>query len=158
MTKTLPVSAIENGTVIDHIRCGRALRIIHLFHLLNDKNKVTVGLNLSSQQLGLKDLIKIENRVLTQDEANEVVIFAPEATINIVKNFEVIKKVETQLPATITNIFGCANPKCVTYNETAESVFHIQEEGKQVKFICHFCEKNFDRDQVKVKTWSNINY
>lgn len=151
MTKTLSVSAINNGTVIDHIRSGHALRIIHLFRLLDDKNKITVGLNLPSKRLGLKDLIKIENRVLTKEEANEISIFAAEATINIVKDFEVVQKIPTHFPSKISNIFLCPNPKCITRNENCESVFHVEEQGKQVKLICHYCEKSFDRDQVKVR-------
>lgn len=156
MTKTLSVSAIKNGTVIDHIRSGHALRILHLFRLLEGRNKITVGLNLPSQRLGLKDLIKIENRVLTDEEANEIVIFAPEATINVVKDFEVIQKMNTHLPKKIANIFLCPNPKCITHHEAAESVFCIEEQGKQVKLICNYCEKVFDRDQVKISTRSKI--
>ena len=108
MSKTLPVSAIKNGTVIDHIRPGQAPRIMHLLKVLESKNKVTMGLNLPSKLISLKDLLKIENRVLTKDEANEVVIFAPEATINIIKDFEVIEKLVTHFPRTITHVFICA--------------------------------------------------
>lgn len=151
MTKTLAVSAIKDGTVIDHIRSGDALRIIRLFHLLDDKNKITVGLNLPSKHLGIKDLIKIENRVLTNDEANEIMIFAPDATINIVENFEVVRKISTHLPSTITNIFRCPNPKCITHDENTQSTFYIEEQGKQVKLICNYCEKGFDRSQVKIR-------
>src|SRR5690242_12317836 len=107
MTKTLSVSAIKNGTVIDHIRAGQALRIVKLLGLLENKNKVTLGLNLPSKLIGQKDLIKIENRALTNDEANEVVIFAPEATINIIKDFEVKQKINTHLPNIIANVFIC---------------------------------------------------
>lgn len=151
MSKTLPVSAIKNGTVIDHIRSGQAPRIMHLLKVFESKNKVTVGLNLPSKLLQLKDLLKIENRELTSDEANEVVIFAPEATINIIKDFEVIKKVTTHLPHSIADVFLCPNPVCVTHNEPIESVFNIEDRGKQIKLTCHYCEKVFDRDQVKVK-------
>jgi len=151
MTKTLSVSAINNGTVIDHIRAGQALRIMKLLRVLdNKKNKVTLGLNLPSKLLGLKDLIKIENRVLTNDEANEIVTFAPEATINIIKDFEVTQKINTHLPKAIINIFVCPNPVCITHNEPVESHFIIQEQGKQIQLICHYCEKSFDRDKVKV--------
>lgn len=151
MTKTLSVSAIKNGTVIDHIRAGQALRIVRLLGLLeNNKNQVTLGLNLRSKLIGKKDLIKIENRVLTNEEANEIVIFAPEATINIIKDFDVIQKINTHLPNIIANVFICPNPVCVTHNEPVESVFHIEEQGKQIKLTCHYCEKIFDRDQVKV--------
>ena len=151
MTKTLSVSAIKNGTVIDHIRAGQALRIVRLLGLLeNNKNQVTLGLNLRSKLIGKKDLIKIENRVLTNEEANEIVIFAPEATINIIKDFDVIQKINTHLPNVIANVFICPNPVCVTHNEPVESVFHIEEQGKHIKLTCHYCEKIFDRDQVKV--------
>lgn len=150
MTKTFSVSAIKHGTVIDHIRAGHALKIIHLFHLLRGGNKVTVGLNLPSERLGLKDLIKVENRELTDAEANEVMIFAPEATINVIKDFEVVQKVKTQLPAMIANKFLCPNLTCVTHHELTESIFYVAEQGKRVKLICHYCEKAFDRDQVKV--------
>ena len=150
MTKTLSVSAIKNGTVIDHIRAGQALRIMKLLRVLDNKNKVTLGLNLPSKSIGLKDLIKIENRVLTNDEANEIVTFAPEATINIIKDFEVTQKIKTHLPKTIINIFICPNPICITHNEPIESHFMIQEQGKQMQLICHYCEKSFNRDKVKV--------
>jgi aspartate carbamoyltransferase regulatory subunit len=151
MSKTLPVSAIKNGTVIDHIRPGQAPRIMHLLKVLESKNKVTMGLNLPSKLISLKDLLKIENRVLTNDEANEVVIFAPEATINIIKDFEVIQKMTTHFPRTIENIFLCANPACITHNEPVKSLFNIEDQGKRIKLTCHYCEKSFDRDQVKVK-------
>lgn len=151
MTKTLSVSAIKNGTVIDHIRAGQALRIVRLLSLLeNNNNKITLGLNLTSKLIGKKDLIKIENRVLTNDEANEIVIFAPEATINIIKDFEVTQKINTHLPESITNVFICPNLACITHNEPIESLFHIEEQGKHIKLTCHYCEKIFDRDLVKV--------
>ena len=150
MTKTLSVSAIKNGTVIDHIRAGQALRIVRLLSLLENKNKVTLGLNLPSKLIGQKDLIKIETRVLTNDEANEIVIFAPEATINIIQEFEVIQKINTHLPNSIANVFLCPNPVCITQSEPVESLFTIEEQGKQIKLTCHFCEKIFDRDKVKV--------
>ena len=151
MSKTLSVAAIQNGTVIDHITAGQALRIIHMLGLLAKKQCVTVGLNLSSQRLKLKDLIKIENHMLSNNEANEVTIFAPEATINIIKNFEVVEKVVPRLPSHAIGIFLCPNPSCITHVEPVESYFHIQDEGNLVKLRCHFCEKTYDRNRIKIK-------
>lgn len=151
MSKTLSVSAIHNGTVIDHIPHGQAFRIIHLLRLLDKKHKVTVGLNLPSKRIKLKDLIKIENHVLMNDEANEITIFAPEATINIIKDFEVVEKVTTTLPSSIANVFICPNKACITHTEPVESFFMIENHGKQVNLLCRYCEKIFDRNQVKVK-------
>lgn len=149
MSQTLSVSAIKNGTAIDHIPAGQALRIIRSLKLLKERNKITVGLNLPSKRLQYKDLIKIESRFLTNDEANEVTVFAPEATINIIENFKVIKKISTRLPECIEGVFTCPNPVCITHNEPVESCFYIGEYGKNIKLTCKYCEKQFDRDFVK---------
>lgn len=151
MTKTLSVSAIQNGTVIDHINSDQTLRIMHMLRLLDRKHKVTVGFNLPSQRMKLKDLIKIENHVLTTKEANEITVLAPEATINIIQQFEVVQKIITSLPSSISGLFICPNPRCVTNTECVENFFMIEEQGKQVKLVCNFCEKAFARNQVKVK-------
>lgn len=151
MNKTLSVSAIQNGTVIDHINTGMALRIIHMLGLLEKKYQVTVGMNLTSKSIGLKDLIKIENHNLKNDEANKIMVFAPNATINIIKNFEVVEKIITQLPPDISGVFACPNASCITHVEQIDSFFTVQEQGKKVKLMCKYCEKEFDRNQVKVK-------
>ncbi len=150
MSETLPVSAIKNGTVIDHIAAGQALRLVHLLGLESSSHKVTIGLHLPSKSLGSKDLIKIENRILTDQEANEVVVFSPAATINVIRNFKVEKKVKTRLPTSMKKVFVCPNSACITHSESVPSHFHIVEDRKQIKLTCHYCEKSFDRDQVRV--------
>lgn len=149
--KTLSVSAIQNGTVIDHITSDQTLRIMYMLRLLDKKCKTTVGFNLPSNRMKYKDLIKIEDHVLTNQEANEITIFAPEATINIIQNFEVVQKLKTSLPPNISGVFVCPNAHCITNKEAVESFFTLEEQGKQVKLVCRYCEKEFDRNQVKVK-------
>jgi aspartate carbamoyltransferase regulatory subunit len=150
MNQTFLVSAIKNGTVIDHITAGQALRIINLLALEHSKNTITIGMNLPSKRMGSKDLIKIENRVLTETEANEIVVFAPEATINLIQDFKVTKKVSTHLPKLMRRVFACPNKSCITQAEPIESCFYIKEHKKNILLTCHYCEKEFDRDQVKV--------
>ncbi len=99
----------------------------------------------------LKDLIKIENHVLTNEEANQISVFAPDATIAIIKNYEVVEKLNTKLPEGIASIFVCPNSACITHAEPVESYFYIQEHGKVMKLVCKFCEKSFERNQVKVR-------
>lgn len=149
--KTLSVPAIHHGTVIDHIAPGQTMRIIHMLGLLEKKHRVTIGLNLSSERMKLKDLIKIEDHTLTNEEANEINIFAPDATINIIKRFEVVEKIITRLPDSVKGVFACPNPACITHADSVEGFFTIEAQGKQVKLICKYCEKTFDRNQVKVK-------
>lgn len=150
MKKTLSVAAIHNGTVIDHIASDQTLRIMHMLKLLKKKLKVTVGFNLPSKRLGFKDLIKIENHELTPDEANQIIVLAPNATINIIRDYDVMEKLKTSLPEYIQSIFICPNRSCVTRTEKVDSCFTVEEMASQVKLVCRYCEKSFERTQVGV--------
>jgi aspartate carbamoyltransferase regulatory subunit len=149
--ETRPVAAIKKGTVIDHIPHGQALPIVHLLSLMKQKFKIMIGINLESKNFKIKDLIKIENYLVTEDEANMIVVFAPEATINLIENFSVKQKITTCVPADIKAVFACPNRACITQCEAIESHFHIFQENKKIYLSCDYCEKTFLRDAVKVK-------
>jgi len=154
MSKTLSVAAIHYGTVIDHISAGQAIRIVHMLNLLHKKHTVTLGLNLPSERMGLKDILKIENHVLSNEEANDLMIFAPDATINVIQNFEVINKIITKLPETISGPFICPNVACITHVEPVQTFFYIKAKGKQINLKCKHCEKTYERNRVNVKELS----
>ena len=149
--RAFKVYAIEDGTVIDHIQAGRAMKIISILKLASHKNTVTVGLNFGSDHLGRKDIIKVEDRELTPEEANRVAIFAPKATINIIRNFKVADKFKLEIPDVINKIIVCPNPTCITNNELMESSFHITHNGEQnvIKMQCKYCEKIFKHDDIR---------
>ncbi|MFA6486222.1 MAG: aspartate carbamoyltransferase regulatory subunit [Candidatus Magasanikbacteria bacterium] len=147
--KQLLVSAINNGTVIDHITAGSALKIIRLLNLASHKNVVTVGLNLPSRAMKYKDLIKVEGREISPAEIDRVAILSPQASINIIKNYEVVKKFLVNLPAIIDYVVVCPNPKCITNNETMSSRFHVIKEKDGIKLKCHYCEKIFKQNDIK---------
>jgi aspartate carbamoyltransferase regulatory subunit len=146
--KTLSVAAIKNGTVIDHITPGSALKIILLLKLQETSCKVTLGLHFDSAS-GVKDFIKIEDRFLTEKEAHDIAVFAPHATINIIKNYKVVEKVRAKLPSAVHNILVCPNARCITHKEPVSTLFHVEESGQKVSLRCHFCERLFQRDALK---------
>src|SRR5438132_618063 len=96
--KTLSVSAIKKGTVIDHIPPGQAIRIIQLLCLTEQDYSVMVGMNLRSAQRRRKDLIKIEQHLLDDGDIDRITAFAPGATINLIADFKVVKKISAHLP------------------------------------------------------------
>jgi aspartate carbamoyltransferase regulatory subunit len=149
MSKTLSVAAIKEGTVIDHIPAGYALIILQLLKLSQGKHRISLGLNLTSSSMGLKDLIKIENRALTEKEMHDIAVFAPQATINIIKNYQVASKISAQLPDAVARILVCPNPSCITHCETIDTLFHVEEHKQQVRLQCHFCEKIFEHNEIK---------
>jgi aspartate carbamoyltransferase regulatory subunit len=152
--KTLSVSAIKEGTVVDHINAGQALKIIRLLRLLRlaaNENRVTVGLNLKSGSHGLKDIIKIENVFFTESQAAQIAIFAPSATVNVIENYKVAKKFRVQLPETVAGALSCPNPRCITNSERIPTFFTIEENNSHVILRCKYCEKLFSRDDMHEK-------
>ncbi|HBU06990.1 MAG TPA: aspartate carbamoyltransferase regulatory subunit [Candidatus Magasanikbacteria bacterium] len=148
-SKQLLVTAIKDGTVIDHITAGHALKIIRLLNLADHNKLVTVGLNLPSKAMKFKDLIKVEDLELTPEQINRIAILAPDGTINIIKNYEVVKKFHVTLPDIIEYVVVCPNPKCITNNETMSSKFLTIKSKEEIKLRCHYCEKTFHQTEIK---------
>jgi Aspartate carbamoyltransferase, regulatory subunit len=53
---------------------------------------MTCGNNLDSKLLGKKAIIKIADKYFKDEEINKIALVAPQAKINIIKNYEVIEK------------------------------------------------------------------
>ena len=151
MTKSeLKIRAIENGTVIDHITANKALHILKILNLPDEETaNVTVAMNVSSGEIGRKDIVKIENRELDSSELNQIALIAPKATINIIRDFEPVKKDKIVLPKKITSIIKCTNPKCITNfeSEPITPVFNVVEEYPPV-VRCHYCEKLIKTEDI----------
>ncbi len=148
MDYTRTVEALKQGTVIDHIPAGQGLKILQLFHFVDSGERVTVGLNLSSRHMGAKDLIKVENVALTEEQANELALFAPKATVNVIENYQVVKKHKLELPETVEGIFACPNSNCISHKEPVSSFFYVSVKKSDTKMKCKYCEKGFSKDIV----------
>ena len=89
MKKELKVPRIKNGTVIDHITAGNAVKVLHILGIpKTTSSTVSVAMNVKSK-LGKKDIVKVENRELDPKEVDKIALIAPKATINIIRNYEV---------------------------------------------------------------------
>ena len=151
MKSELKIKAIESGTVIDHITANKSLHILKILGLPDDEViNVTVAMNVSSNQTGKKDIVKIENREIDSEELNQIALIAPKATINIIRNYEVIKKDKIILPEVITSIIKCTNDKCITNyeNEPITSKFKVIESQPPV-LRCHYCEKLIKHEDIE---------
>jgi len=139
MTDTeLRVSKIEDGTVIDHIAGGQALNVLAILGIDGSSDEeVSVGMNVPSNRLGKKDIVKIEDRELSQNEVDVLSLIAPEATINIVRSYEVVDKRQVTRPETVRGVLSCPNADCITAaSEPVESTFEVLEDGVR----CTYCE------------------
>jgi aspartate carbamoyltransferase regulatory subunit len=117
MRKALQVAALENGTAIDHIPPQALFKVVSLLQLQQLNNRITIGNNLRSSKIGKKGIIKVADKFFEEDEINRIALVAPNVTLNIIKNYEVIEKKKVILPNEIIGIVKCNNPKCITNNE-----------------------------------------
>ncbi|HPR31936.1 MAG TPA: aspartate carbamoyltransferase regulatory subunit [Prolixibacteraceae bacterium] len=150
MDKALQVSAIKDGTVIDHIPAERLFDVINILGLVNSPNMVTFGTNLDSKRLGKKGIIKIANRFFQGDEIDKIALIAPHAKLNIIRNYEVVEKRVVEIPDEIGSIVKCFNPKCITNHESIPTRFQVVSKNP-VELRCHFCEKITYEAQVVIK-------
>jgi len=109
--KQLSVSAIENGTVIDHIPAQNLFKVISILGLSNIDSLITFGTNLESRRLGKKAIIKIAYKFFETDEINRIALVAPHAKLNIIKDYTVVEKRLVEVPDSIIGIVKCFNPK-----------------------------------------------
>ncbi|HAS6353975.1 TPA: aspartate carbamoyltransferase regulatory subunit [Vibrio vulnificus] len=144
----LQVEAIKNGTVIDHIPAQVGIKVLKLFDMHNSSQRVTIGLNLPSSALGNKDLLKIENVFINEEQASKLALYAPHATVNQIEDYQVVKKLALELPEFVSDVFECPNSNCITHNEPVASNFRVFEKKGDVRLKCKYCEKVFSREIV----------
>jgi aspartate carbamoyltransferase regulatory subunit len=138
--KELKVSAIEHGTVIDHIPSGNVFQVIKILNLEGYHDQIFLGTNLDSQKYGKKGIIKVSNRFFKSDEINKIALVAPTATLIVIKDFQVVGKNKVEIPDQIDKIVKCFNPNCITNNEAVATRFTVIEKD-DIKLKCHYCEK-----------------
>ncbi|WP_255149524.1 aspartate carbamoyltransferase regulatory subunit [Halorarius halobius] len=139
MTETeLRVSKIEDGTVIDHVPGGQALNVLAILGIDGTGGEeVSVGMNVPSGQLGRKDIVKVEGRELSQEEVDVLSLIAPRATINIVRDYEVVEKLRVERPDRVVGVLSCPNANCITTgDEPIESTFDVLDDGVR----CAYCD------------------
>jgi aspartate carbamoyltransferase regulatory subunit len=138
--KELRVSKIKDGTVIDHISGGYALDVVKILGITGRENRVmTIAMNVPSKRFKVKDIVKIEGRALNSQEVNRIALVAPHASINIIREYKVVEKLEVKLPRVIEAIIKCANPACISNsNEPATVRFYVESEEPLV-LKCHYC-------------------
>ena len=142
--KELKVQPIRNGTVIDHITAGQAVNVLRILHLPRRgwTSTITAAMNVPSAD-GRKDIVKIEDRELDSDEVNRIALIAPSATINIVREYELVSKTRVELPDKVQGIVRCPNNACVTNHQPIQTAFTIQTK-QPLHLRCAYCDRDVD--------------
>ncbi|WP_435182552.1 aspartate carbamoyltransferase regulatory subunit [Halobellus sp. EA9] len=144
--RELRVSKIRNGTVIDHLAAGQALNVLALLGIDGSGGEsVSVGMNVPSDKLAKKDIVKVEDRELSQSEVDVLSVISPEATINIIREYDVIEKKRIERPEAVTGVLSCPNRNCITNaDEPVETRFVVFSDGLR----CDYCGEIVREDEM----------
>ena len=153
------VKAIANGTVIDHITKGNALRVLKILGIDGPtlESAVSVVMHVPSDGIGHEDLVKLEDKELKKHEVDKIALIAPEATINIIREETVISKSKVELPDIVVGIVRCTNPNCITnkinivtgQTEPLPPEFTIMSKSP-VALKCNFCDRFLDTSVMEL--------
>ncbi len=146
--KEILVSAIQDGTVIDHIPTESVYQVIRILGLEKYKDEVLIGNYLNSGKLGKKGIVKIKNKHFNKEEVSKIALVAPFATIIDIADYKVVDKFRAEIPDHIENFVRCANPKCITNAEAVPTKFDIVDK-ENLKLRCHYCEKFTTKETMK---------
>ena len=135
--RELRVKRITNGTVIDHITAGQALNVLRILGITDrPEDVVSVVMNVSDRK---KDIVKIEGRELKPEEVDKIALISPDATINIIRDYEVVEKHKVILPSQIEGVVSCINPNCITNTDEPVKPIFVIRRGERVELHCVYC-------------------
>jgi len=145
--KELQVSAIENGTVIDHIPTRNVFQVVRILGLENCKEQILFGTNLESKKFGRKGIIKVANLFFKSEEINKIALVAPSATLIVIRNYQVVEKRQVEIPDEVNRIVRCFNPNCITNHERIATRFNVIDKT-DLRLECIYCEKVTDKNNL----------
>lgn len=145
--KELQVSAIENGTVIDHIPAKSVFQVAKILGIENSGEQILIGTNLESKKYGRKGIIKLANRFFEHDEINKIAIAAPSATLIVIRDYRIVEKTNVKIPDQVIRYVKCVNPNCITNHERITTKFTVIDK-EEIRLQCHYCEKVTDKSNM----------
>lgn len=148
----LKVSKIRRGTVVDHITAGMAPAVLRILGIHAGFSSVAVvAMNVKSDKLGYKDIVKLEQVMLTEDMLQMIATIAPQATMNVIDDFQIVEKYEVSLPEVLRSILKCPNRHCISNSsEGVASHFALEHTAPIAEYRCHYCEELVQADRAEL--------
>ena len=134
----MTIDSIKNGIVIDHIPAGKSMALYRYLNLDTVECSVAILKNVTSEKLGRKDIIKIDEILdLNWDVLGYL---APDCTVNIIRDGANVEKRHLQLPEQLVGVIECKNPRRITtIEQELTHIFKLTDRKKGV-YRCIYCE------------------
>ncbi|MDP6363420.1 MAG: aspartate carbamoyltransferase regulatory subunit [Candidatus Poseidoniia archaeon] len=145
----LKVQPIRNGTVIDHLRAGAGLKILDILDVAGTGNTVSLLINVPSSKQGRKDIIKIEDRELTDSETERIALLSPGAHVNIIRNYSVAEKTAVEIPEEVSGVARCPNTNCISNNERGAASRLLLRSREPLQLACAYCARLVAEEELQ---------
>lgn len=143
VAQTLSVGKIQEGFVLDHIQAGKAMKIYHYLGLDRLDYPIAIIKNARSNDMGRKDILKIECDIDALD-LDALAFIDRSITVNVIKDGEIIEKRTPKLPKHLRNVIRCTNPRCITTTEQGlPQIFYLADE-KTGTYRCKYCDVKYE--------------
>lgn len=141
----LNISGLKEGIVLDHIQAGKSLDIYYKLGLDKLDCEIAIIKNARSNKMGRKDIIKIEGRQIDNINLDILGYIDHNITVNIILNETIVEKKRLKLPARITNVVKCKNPRCITsIEQELPHIFQLSDEKREI-YRCIYCEQKYSK-------------
>jgi len=135
----IEVASIKRGIVIDHITAGKGMLIFNKLGLAALGFPVVLLMNVPSERMGKKDIIKIEN--FTDVDTAMLGLIDSSITINVIEGEHVSHKVQVSIPEQVKGLFACSNPRCVTNTDSYVTPTFNLHNKPSASYACEYCEE-----------------
>jgi aspartate carbamoyltransferase regulatory subunit len=145
----LKVQPIRNGTVIDHIKPSRGRKILKVLHLSGRGTTISLLMNVPSKKQNRKDIIKVEDRELSESETEKLALLSPYARVNIIRNYAVADKKNVEIPKIISGTVHCPNDNCISNNERGALTHFKLLDYENLRIQCIYCGRKIDEEDIE---------
>ena len=123
------------------------MKVLNIINI-GENNSISIGIKVPSNKMREKDVIKIENRFLEKIELDKIAMIAPNASISIIKNYDIIEKFSVDLPQKIIGILKCNNQNCITNaGEPVNSEFNLVS-SNPLTVKCVYCKREMADNEI----------
>ncbi len=134
----MTIDSIKNGIVLDHISAGLSMELYRMLNLEALNCSVAILKNVPSKLKGRKDIIKIDAEIPIDFDVIGYV--DPGATVNIIRDGNLIEKRIIGKPVKLINVIKCKNPRCITsVEQELPHVFALTDAELGI-YRCIYCE------------------
>ena len=97
-----------------------------------------------SEKSGKKDIIKVDN--IINIDYSVLGFIDPDICVNVIENEKIVRKITMELPAKVSGVFNCKNPRCITQTEHYVTPTFILADKAKGLYKCEYCDTLYQAD------------